>query len=138
MPVTTITPAPFIIKDATVQLGNSDYTAAVSSATLTPSSTVKTFRGLVPTANWANVTNATWMLDLNFAQSLGATDLLGYLYANEGTSIPFTVKPDNGKGASWSGTVILTPAAIGGAGDDYATSSVSLPVQGKPTFVPAA
>lgn len=132
----TITPSPFVLKDAIVTLGSNDYQAAVTSATLTPSSSVVTIKGLTPTAVFSSGTNSTWTLDLAFMQSFDTTDLAIYLFNNEGDEVAFVVEPEAG-GASFSGTVILTPGAIGGAVDQYGTSTVSLGIKGKPVFTAA-
>jgi hypothetical protein len=117
--------------NATLTLGANSHQASVSSAALTPSASVVTFKGLTPTAVFSAGTSSTWTLDLSFAQSLSTNDLLLYLFDNELNEVAFTLAPVAG-GVTWSGTVIINAAAIGGAVDQYGTSTISLGVKGKP------
>jgi hypothetical protein len=122
------------MKDAVLTLGADDYQAAVSSATLTPSSSIQSFKGLTPTAVWSAGTSATWTLELTYAQDWADETSLGaYLFDNEGSTVTFTLEPNAG-GAGFSGSVIITPGAAGGAVDGYATATVSLGVVGKPAL----
>jgi hypothetical protein len=77
------------------------------------------------------------MVDIAYAQDWDTTGSLSqYLFANEGAEVTLTFEPVNG-GASWSADVIIVPGAVGGAVDSFAVATVSLPVQGKPSFTPA-
>lgn len=128
---------PIYLKDCVLSVAGSDFEKALSSVTFTPSVTTATFKGLEPTAVFTNVGSSTWMVDLAYAQDWDTTgSLSAYLFANEGAEVTLTFEPVNG-GSSWSADVIIVPGAVGGAVDSYAVATVSLPVQGRPTFTPA-
>lgn len=126
------------ITDATVQIGDDSYEQACSTVTLTPSSSSKTFQGMTPTSSATRVTPATWEADITFAQDLDtAGSLTNYLHTNEGQEVTMIFAPNAG-GATVTATVYITPGAIGGDQGDFSTSSVKLPVIGKPVITPAA
>jgi hypothetical protein len=130
----TITPTPFVMKNAILTLGADDHQAAVNSAALNPSSSIQTFKGLTPTAVYSEGTHATWTLDLTYAQDWTDPNSLGaYLYDNEGETVAFVLEPV-ADGAGFSGFVIITPGAAGGSVDGIATSTVTLGVVGKPAL----
>lgn len=128
---------PIFLKDCLLSVAGSDFEKAVSSVQFTPSVTTATFKGLEPTATFTNVGSSTWMVDISYAQDWStAGSLSEYLFDNEGAEVTLTFEPVNG-GAAWSADVIIVPGAVGGAVDSFAVATVSLPVQGKPTFTPA-
>lgn len=128
---------PIYLKDVVLSVAGSDFEKHVSGVTFTPSVTSATWKGLEPTAVFTNVGASTWMVDLEYAQDWDTTgSLSAYLFANEGSEVTLTFEPVAG-GSSWSASVIIVPGAVGGAVDSYAVATVSLPVQGKPTFTPA-
>lgn len=128
---------PIYLKDVVLTVDGDTYEKHVSGVTFTPSVTTATFKGLEPTAVFTNVGSSTWMLDLAYAQDWQTADSLSaYLFANEGAEITLSFVPVTG-GGTWTATVIVVPGSVGGAVDSYATSSVSLPIQGRPTFTPA-
>ena len=127
---------PIYLKDCVLSVAGSDFEKAVSSVSFTPSVATATFKGLEPTAVFTNVGSSTWMVDIAYAQDWETTgSLSAYLFANEGAEVTLTFEPVNG-GSSWSADVIIVPGAVGGAVDSYAVATVSLPVQGRPTFTP--
>jgi len=129
---------PIYLKDIVLSVAGSDFEKHVSSVTFTPSVATATWKGLEPTAVFTNVGASTWMVDLAYAQDWDTTGSLSqYLFSNEGAEVTLTFEPVAG-GASWTATVIIVPGAVGGAVDSYAEATVSLPVQGKPSFTPAA
>lgn len=128
---------PIYLKDVVLSVAGSDFEKHVSSVTFTPSVSSATWKGLEPTAVFTNVGASTWMVDLAYAQDWDTTgSLSAYLFANEGAEVTLTFEPVAG-GSSWSAAVIIVPGAVGGAVDSYAEATVSLPVQGRPTFTPA-
>lgn len=128
---------PIYLKDVVLTVDGDTYEKHVSGVTFTPSVTSATWKGLEPSAVFTNVGSSTWMIDLAYAQDWETTDSLSaYLFANEGAEITLSFVPVTG-GGTWSATVIIVPGAVGGAVDSYAVSTVSLPVQGRPTFTPA-
>lgn len=135
--------SPIFLQDAVLTLGEGaadDFAAAVSSLTLTPSSSAVVWKGLKPGASFTRQTKSTWTLDLGYAQDWSEAESLSvYLYEHEGESVPFNVQPDDDTGQdAFTGTVIIAPGAIGGAVDTFGESTVSLGILGKPTRVPHA
>lgn len=132
MPTVTVTP--FVMRNAILELGTDDYAKAVSSATLTPSGGITTFKGLKPDAVFTYPQSTTWTLDLEYAQDWGiAGSLSVWLFNNQGTNQPFELTADDVAGSTvWNGTVVITAGAVGGAVDSVATATVSLGVVGQP------
>ena len=134
----TITPNPFVMKDSLITIGTDNYEAAVTSVVLTPSSSIQTIKGLTPTAVFSEGTTATWTADITFMQDWSSPASLGkYLFDNEGETVSAVIEPIAG-GVGFEVDLIITPGAIGGSVDAYATATVSLGVAGKPVLVPAA
>ena len=131
----------YFLQNATVQIGTDNFEEAISSITLTPSSSQVTFKGLTPAAIQNFSTPSTWVAALEFAQDWTTTGSLSqYLFAHEGQAVTMTFVPeaDDLESPTITATVVIVPGSIGGAGGAVATSQVSLPVNGKPTITPAA
>ena len=126
---------PLVLKDVTLTIETDDYKKAVSSVTFTPSASTITWTGLGGNT-YSDTSTATWTCGLEFAQDWDTEDSLSaYLYTNEGTTKAVTFVPKAG-GPSFTADVVITPGAIGGAVNAYATASVTLGVNGKPELVP--
>lgn len=129
---------PIYLKDVVLSVAGSDFEKHVSSVVFTPSVSSATWKGLEPTAVFTNVGASTWTVDLAYAQDWDTTgSLSAYLFANEGAEVTLNFEPVAG-GSSWSADVIITPGQVGGSVDSFAEANVSLPVQGRPTYTPAA
>ena len=135
-----ILPAPFTFRDATVQLGTDNYEAAISKAEIVPSSSTVVFKGVTPGATFTDVTEPSWVVNIEYAQDWGNDDsLANYLHTHAGEAVPMTLVPKVGTGQpSVTANVILVPGSIGGTVDQTAKGSVSLGVIGKPVIVPGA
>ncbi len=133
--MTAITPTPLFMKNALVKFGATDtYEAAVSDVKFTPSTSVVTARGLVPSAIYQQAEAASWVLDMTYLQDwVLVTSLARYLYANEGSTVALTFEPIAG-GATITANVVVVPGSIGGTVGAYATATVQLPSD-KPVFV---
>lgn len=132
MPVIPVKPRVF--KNYMLKIGADSYEKAVNSVTLTPSSSTVTFKGGTPEAVFTDQTAPTWTAALNYAQDWEtASSLSVYLLNNEGKEVAIEFFP-LGSGPKFALTVIITSGAIGGAIDAFGTSTVTLGVQGKPTF----
>jgi hypothetical protein len=127
---------PLYLKDVILTVDGDTYEKHVSGVTITPSVATATFKGLEPTATFSQASTATWTVDLSYVQDWETADSLSaYLFNNAGTEVTMSFQPESGAGGGvFSATVIIVPGAVGGAVDAYATSTVSLPVQGQPTF----
>lgn len=104
----------------------------VNEVTLTPSAQTGTWTGI-----GGNVVQtmgiATWAAQLGMIQDVDTTGLVRWLLANEGKKAVFTLLATTGVTVTFTAT--LTPATIGGPqGSAYLTSTVTLPVDGKPAF----
>lgn len=128
----TIEVAPKILNDVILSFGVDDFAAACSSATLTPSASNVTWKGLKPSAVFTFPTSPTWTLDLEYAQDWADEDSLSrYLFDHQGETIAATLTPNSGDTA-WGLNIVITPGAVGGAVDTVAVATVSLGVSGQP------
>lgn len=127
---------PFIMRNAIVQLGTDDFAKAVSSATITPSGGIVTWKGLKPTAVYSFAEAITYTLDLEYSQDWGtAGSLSQYLWQHKGENIAATVNVNDalsGGETTWAMTVMVTAGAVGGAVDGVAVATVSLGIVGEP------
>lgn len=130
----TIDVKPRVFKNYLLKIEEDNYEQHVSSVTLTPSSSIQTWKGGTPTAVFTDSTTPTWVADLAYAQDWETEDSLSiYLLNNEGRRVDMEFLP-LGSGPTFTVEVILTSGAIGGAIDAFGTSTVQLGVQGKPVF----
>lgn len=129
---------PIYLKDVVLSVAGSDFEKHVSSVVFTPTVSTATWKGLEPTAVYSNIGSSTWTVDLSYAQDWETSgSLSAYLFANEGAEVSLTFTPVSGGGV-WAADVIIAPGQVGGAVDSFAEATVSLPVQGKPSYTPAA
>lgn len=139
MPVINVDP--LVLKDVTLILGDPatgpDFKKHVDSVTFTPTSSQLTWTGLGSNTH-SDVTTATWVCALNYVQDWEtASSLSQFLYENEGETIAATFEPRSGSGPSFTADVIITPGAIGGAVNVFATTTVNLGCKARPVLVPA-
>lgn len=128
--------SPLYMTQSVLKLGATDYAAEISGARLVPTSSSATWKGLKAGSTFTKAGLATWALTLDLGQDHEtATSLSTYLFANEGSSIAFTLEPLGG-GTAFAGTIIVQASEIGGAVDQFGTATVSLPVSGKPVRTP--
>src|SRR5665647_1996271 len=126
---------PFVLKDVTLTLGVDSYEKHVSEVKFTPTASALTWIGLGGNTV-SDVATATWTATLGYAQDWETVDSLSqYLLANEGESVEASFKPKSGSGPSFTATLTITPGAIGGPVNAYATTSVTLGST-KPVLVP--
>lgn len=129
---------PLVLKDVIAIIGTDDYRKHVNQVTFTPSASSVTWTGLGSNTH-TDVATATWTCALAYAQDWETADSLSqYLHAHEGETVAMTFAPRSGSGPTFTADVIITPGAIGGPVNAYATATVTLGVDGKPTLVPAA
>lgn len=129
--------APLVLKDVILKLGADTYEKHVSAVTFTPSSSTISWQGLEPSAKFTNVTAAEWACALDYVQDWETEDSLSlFLFEHEGESVPAEFSPRSGSGPSFTSTLTITPGAIGGTVNSYATTSVTLGST-KPELVPA-
>lgn len=129
--------SPFVMKSVTLKVGADNYEAHVSQVEFTPSASQVNWKGLTPASTFSDVTTATWTCTLTYAQDWATVNSLSlYLHANEGASVVAEFVPVAGTAPKpkITATLLITPGAIGGTVDQYATASVTLGVSGKPTI----
>lgn len=150
MPITT---NPFTLKDTSFTLkllgGGGDaieYRCQLTEAAWVPSDATSSTSELVTFCTTHSDSSgggsATWVLQLAGFQSFAdAEDLTLFLFDNEGQKAEATLLPGQG-GATVSatnpgfrGTVTVKPTNIGGIARQFATFTVSLPADQKPTKV---
>lgn len=125
--------SPYSLKNATMSIAADDFTAALSKVQFDPSTSAATWRGIGGNV-LRDQTVAEWTCVLEFAQDLDPDGLLRYLLDHEGEKVAAVFTPVSG-GPDVLATITLSPGSIGGGADgNYATASVSLAVDGKPTF----
>lgn len=130
VPLTT----PYTMSTATLQIGVDDYTAAVSQAQFDPSFSSNTWTGIGGNA-LTFTSPASWALVLSIAQDLAPAGLLRYLLTHAGEEVQVTLTPLADEDPI-TAQVILAPGSIGGTADgSAAVASITLGVQGAPSFV---
>lgn len=123
----SINVAPLVLKDVTFTIAANGYEKHVSSVTFTPKSSTISWQGLTPSAKFTDVTAAEWTCVLEYVQDWDTLNSLSkYLFANEGTSVAVVFKPKAAGAPSFAANLVITPGAIGGKVNAYATTSVTL------------
>lgn len=140
MAITNVAVSPLILKNVSLVFGptasGSEFAKHVDEVTFTPSASSVVWTGLGGNTH-TDVSTATWTCTLKYAQDWTTTgSLSAYLFANEGASVDVAFKPQNASGPSFTAKVVITPGAIGGSVNAFATASVTLGVTGKPVLVP--
>lgn len=126
---------PLVLKDVTATIGTDDFKKHLDQVTLTPSSSTQSWTGLGSNTH-TDVATATWTLNLNYVQDWeSAASLSRYLHEHEGETVAFAFSPKAG-GPSFTTDVVITPGAIGGTVNAFATTSVTLGCS-KPVIVPS-
>jgi hypothetical protein len=139
---TQIVVQPRVFKDYRVAVFDSpddlaapSFEKATSSVSLTPSASTQTWQGGTPESSYSDISTATWVNGLDYAQDWETPESLSlYLLNNEGEEKCLVFSPLAGKGLVFAVRVVLTPGAIGGAIGSYGTASVTLPVRGRPRY----
>jgi len=127
---------PLVLKDVTLSIGADEYQKHVDQVTFTPSASTSTWTGLGGNTH-TDVAIATWTLNLNYVQDWETPNSLSqYLMDHEGETVAVTFEPRSTSGPSFTANVVITPGAIGGSANAYATTSVTLGSD-KPVRVPA-
>lgn len=130
---------PLVLKDVLLTLGaeDDDYRKHVDQVTLTPTATSQSWTGLGRNSH-TDVSTATWSCTLNYAQDWETPDSLSrYLFEHEGETVPAVFAPRAAGGPSFLVDLVLTPGAIGGSVNAFATATVTLGCSGKPALVDA-
>lgn len=121
------------LNNAAFELGaatGDNFAAVCNQIRMEPTGGATTFEGMTPDGVWA--APGAWQLSLGFADDYeGVDSLWNYLYDNDGASVPIRFWPDIDK-QGFEGTVAIQSAGIGGTSRQFATSTVTLTLGGKP------
>lgn len=131
--------SPLFLKSATVSVSGVEFADVVSNVVFTPTTPTVTHKGI--SGKVSTSTGATeWTVTFDYAQSFATADSLALkLFNDSGKKATVIFKPEGtGAATTVTATVTLLSGAIGGAIDTAATASVTLPIDGKPTIVPAS
>lgn len=126
----TLNVAPLVLKDVMLELGTGvdadDFRKHVSGVTYTPTAPTQSWTGLGGNSH-TDVGAATWTLNLDYVQDWTSTESLSrFLFEHQGETLPARFRPISGEGPSFTSNVTITPGAIGGQVNAYATTSVQL------------
>ena len=119
---------PLVLKDVICTIGTDGYQKHLSGVAFQPSSSTIQWQGLTPDSGFTDQTRATWGVTLDFVQDWETKDSLSqFLFENEGKTLPMVFTPVKGTGKkSFTSQVTITPGAIGGQVNQFATTSVTL------------
>lgn len=127
-----------VLRDAVVQIGDNEFQTSISNITMTPTAASITWSG-VGGNTVTDTSSATWAAAITFAQDFETPNSLSqFLFDNEGATFPFYFRPRSGVGLAYTGTVTITPGAIGGAVNTINESTVTLGLSGRPTAISGA
>lgn len=125
----------FVIRDALVKFGASEYGNQVSKARLVPERNVQTMRTLVPDGTLTDVDSASWTLELSGVQDWEDGGLADYFKDNAGSLVTAVIAPANDTGnVQATVEVRVFEVPFGGESGQWATFEVTFPVQGEPTW----
>lgn len=127
---------PIVLNDIDLIIGTDNYEVSVSKAELVPTTPTVQWKGMSPAAIQNLAGAPTWVLNIDYAQDHAtASSLSQYLLTNQGTVKNIKLKPKKaatGTVPTYTIDALIIPGSIGGAVDQIATGSVSLPCNGQP------
>lgn len=127
--------APFVIKNALIQVATDNYEKHVSSAAFTPQVSPVTWQGFTPDSAFSDAGSPIWTLTLAYAQDwTTANSLAQYLLANAGQQKVIVFKPQGATTGTpiFTATCIIVPGPIGGDVNSVQVGSVTMGVIGAP------
>lgn len=121
----------------TLEIGSSGSTKALAAettaATLTPSTNSGDAINFLDGSTDAGEVTETWTLEVTLAQNYDSSSAINWLLDNTGSQMPFTYRPRTDSQSTYSGTLTVVSAAIGGDVKTKNTSDASFPLAGAPT-----
>ena len=123
-----------VFEDVALTLGTKEFSTACDSVVLAPT-TAKLRWKPVNGKKKTVVAKPDWALTLNLGQDFDTAGLTHELIEGHGTTVPFVLKPQAGDAAEITGSVTLEAVQVGGGSETIAVSSVTLDVEGQPSFV---
>lgn len=130
MPPTPIAVKPLYLKNAQFaakldENTENEYQAAISGVTFTPTSSAASWTGIGGNSFTEQAT-PTWVAGIDYVQDWDSPDSFSnFLMEHSGETLPCTFTPRKG-GRPLEANLSIVPGPIGGAGQAYATASVSL------------
>ena len=131
----TIAVAPFVLKNALLQIATDNYEKHVSSVTFTPQLSSVTWQGLTPDSAFSDAASPVWSCTMSYAQDWTTTNSLAqYLLTNAGLQKVAVFKPQGTTTGMpiFTATVIIVPGPIGGDVNTVQVGSVTMGVVGAP------
>jgi hypothetical protein len=123
-----------VIEDVALTLGTKEFSTACDSIALVPT-TAKLRWKPVNGKKKTIVAKPDWALTLNLGQDFDTAGLTHELIEGHGTTVPFILKPLGATDAAEiTGSVTLEAVQVGGGSETIAVSSVTLDVEGQPSF----
>lgn len=125
----------FVIRNALVTFGATDFTNQCSKARLIPDTPIQTMRTLVPDGAVVDVDSTVWTLELSGLQDWETGGFALYCNTNNGSLISVVIAPQNTAGkkkATISARVL--PVQFGGQQGEFAQFDLTLPCAGQPVF----
>jgi len=127
--------APRVFKDYLITISDDDYAAAVSSFKLTPTTTIKNWKGGKPTAVASDVSSPIWAGAIKLAQDWETEEgLTLYLFNHHGETVDAVFSPLGQAGPSFAVTLVLAAPEIGGDIDEWGETTVNVGVVGAPVY----
>jgi hypothetical protein len=121
---------PLYLKDAAFsakldETTTNNYEAAISGVTFTPTSSAASWTGIGGNSFTEQAT-PTWVAGIDYVQDWESEDSFSnFLMDHAGETLPCTFTPKRG-GRPVDANLSIVPGPIGGAGQAYATATVSL------------
>lgn len=122
----------------TLTLGESgslrSFASACTKAALTPSADSGDAMDFLDGSQSAGEVTETWTLDVTLAQTFETDSNLNWLLENSGQTMPYAYRPRSDAESTYTGTLQVVAAAIGGDVKTKNTSDVSFPLNGAPSL----
>ncbi len=124
-----------VMRDSLFTFNSVDYTNQVNLVRFTPDTPIEQMPVLSPTSTATDISTTIWSLELGGIQDNGSGSLGAALRAASGTKVDVVFQPRVGTGQDKvTATVVPTPIEFGGEQGSWRTFSVTIPVDGQPTF----
>lgn len=133
--MTQIAVAPFVLKDALLQIATDNYEKHVSGLVIAPQTSPITWQGLTPDSAFSDASNPIWTCQMDYAQDwTTANSLAQYLLTNAGQQKVAIFKPLGATAGDpiFTATIIIVPGPIGGAVNTVQVGTVTMGVIGQP------
>jgi hypothetical protein len=130
---------PLFMQSASITIDAVSYADLISNVVFTPTTPTISHQGISGKVS-TSVGATEWAVTFDYAQSFDTAGSLALkLFNDAGEKVTAVFKPEGAAAATTiTATITLLPGTMGGAINAAATSSVTLPVDGKPTIVPAS